>query len=64
MPYITILGAGSTVFARQLITDILQIDGLDEGCFALIDITPEMCDRVYLIDTQLRERTIVIATID
>ena len=38
MPYITILGAGSTVFARQLITDILQIEGLDEGCFALVDI--------------------------
>ncbi len=37
-PYITILGAGSTVFARQLMTDILQIEGLDEGCFALVDI--------------------------
>ncbi len=38
IPTITILGAGSTVFARQLITDILQIEGLDEGCFALVDI--------------------------
>ena len=38
MPYITLMGAGSTVFARQLMTDILQIDGLDEGCFALVDI--------------------------
>ena len=38
MPQITILGAGSTVFARQLMTDILQIQGLDEGCFALVDI--------------------------
>ena len=38
MPYITILGAGSAVFARQLMTDILQIEGLDEGCFALVDI--------------------------
>ena len=38
MPYITILGAGSTVFARQLTTYILQIEGLDEGCFALVDI--------------------------
>jgi alpha-galactosidase len=38
MPYITILGAGSTVFARQLMTDILQIEGLEEGCFALVDI--------------------------
>ncbi len=40
MPYITILGAGSTMFARQLMTDILQIEGLDEGCFALVDIDP------------------------
>src|SRR5437879_3349959 len=40
MPYITIIGAGSTVFARQLITDILQIEGLDEGSFALVDIDP------------------------
>ncbi len=38
MLQITFLGAGSTVFARQLITDILLIDGLDEGCFALVDI--------------------------
>jgi len=38
MTNITILGAGSTVFARQLMTDILQIEGLDEGCFALVDI--------------------------
>ena len=38
MPNITILGAGSTVFARQLMTDILQIEGLDEGCFALVDV--------------------------
>jgi Family 4 glycosyl hydrolase len=38
MPTITILGAGSAVFARQLMTDILQIEGLDEGCFALVDI--------------------------
>ena len=35
---ITILGAGSAVFARQIITDILQIEGLDEGSFALVDI--------------------------
>lgn len=37
---ITFMGAGSTVFARQLITDILQIEGLDEGTFSLVDIDP------------------------
>jgi alpha-galactosidase len=54
MPYITILGAGSTVFARQLITDILQIDGLDEGCFALVDIDPTRLELAH----QLAERLV------
>ena len=35
---ITFVGAGSAVFARQLITDVLAIDGLDEGVFALVDV--------------------------
>jgi alpha-galactosidase len=35
---VTFLGAGSTVFARQLITDILHIEGLDTGTIALVDI--------------------------
>ncbi len=38
MTKVTFLGAGSTVFARQLITDILHIEGLDEGTIALVDI--------------------------
>src|SRR5215472_17953283 len=38
MTCITLIGAGSTVFARQLMTDILQIEGFAEGCFALVDI--------------------------
>src|SRR5579871_6181400 len=38
MPRVTIIGAGSAVFARQIITDILAVDGLDEGSFALVDI--------------------------
>jgi alpha-galactosidase len=32
------VGAGSAVFARQIITDILAVDGLDTGVFALVDI--------------------------
>jgi alpha-galactosidase len=38
VPKITFVGAGSAVFARQLITDILAVEGLDEGVFALVDI--------------------------
>lgn len=38
MTKVTIIGAGSAVFARQVITDILSIDGLDSGTFALVDL--------------------------
>ena len=54
MPNITILGAGSTVFARQLMTDILQIEGLDEGCFALVDIDAARLELAH----QLAERLV------
>jgi alpha-galactosidase len=54
MAYITILGAGSTVFARQMMTDILQIEGLDEGCFALVDIDSTRLELAY----QLAERLV------
>ncbi|AZI44813.1 alpha-glucosidase/alpha-galactosidase (plasmid) [Deinococcus psychrotolerans] len=40
MTKIAIIGAGSAVFAQQMITDVLAIDGLDTGEFALIDIDP------------------------
>lgn len=40
MPKITLIGAGSAVFARQLMTDVLAIDGLDTGTFALVDVDP------------------------
>jgi alpha-galactosidase len=39
-PRVTYVGAGSAVFARQLITDILSIEGLDGGTFALVDVDP------------------------
>jgi alpha-galactosidase len=38
MPRVTFIGAGSAVFTRQLITDVLAVDGLEEGTFALVDI--------------------------
>ena len=41
MPKVTFIGAGSAVFARQLMTDILAVDGLDEGAFALVDVDSE-----------------------
>lgn len=56
-PQVTILGAGSTVFARQLITDILQIDGLNEGCFALVDIDPSRLQLAQQIAEKLIEQS-------
>ena len=38
MAKVTMVGAGSAVFARQIITDVLAVDGLDSGVFALVDI--------------------------
>lgn len=57
MPYITTLGAGSAVFARQLMTDILQIEGLDEGCFALVDIDASRLELTQQIAERLISRS-------
>lgn len=57
MTNITFLGAGSTVFARQLMTDILLIEGLDEGCFALVDIDEERLE----LARQIAERLIALS---
>lgn len=53
MPNITILGAGSTMFARQLMTDILLIQGLDEGCFALVDIDADRLELAHQLAVRL-----------
>jgi alpha-galactosidase len=47
------VGAGSAVFARQLITDILAVDGLDSGVFALVDIDPSRLDLARAIAERL-----------
>jgi alpha-galactosidase len=55
VPKITFIGAGSAVFARQLITDILAVDGLDSGTFALVDIDPTRLDLARRIAERLIE---------
>jgi alpha-galactosidase len=57
MPKVTLIGAGSAVFARQLMTDILAIDGLDEGIFALVDIDATRLDLARQIAEMLVELT-------
>jgi alpha-galactosidase len=55
MPKITMVGAGSTVFARQIITDILAVDGLETGTFSLIDIDPTRLELARKISQRLVE---------
>ncbi len=47
------VGAGSAVFARSIITDVLAVDGLDRGTFALVDIDPERLELARLIAERL-----------
>jgi alpha-galactosidase len=54
-PRIAILGAGSTVFARQLMTDLLCTPGLESGAFALVDVDAERLDLARNIAARLVE---------
>jgi alpha-galactosidase len=55
MPKVTMIGAGSAVFARQIMTDILAVDGLDRGVFALVDIDSDRLDLARRIAERLVE---------
>jgi alpha-galactosidase len=55
MPKVTMVGAGSAVFARQIITDILAVDGLDRGVFALVDVDAARLDLARRIAERLVE---------
>ncbi len=46
---VAIIGAGSAVFAQRMITDILAIEGLDGGTFALVDIDAERLELAHQI---------------
>jgi alpha-galactosidase len=54
-PRVAILGAGSTVFARQLMTDLLCTPGLEAGTFALVDVDRERLDLARSIAARLVE---------
>ncbi len=53
MPKVAIIGAGSTVFARQLMTDLLATPTLDSGTFALVDTAPERLELAHQIAEKL-----------
>jgi alpha-galactosidase len=54
---VAILGAGSTVFARQLMADLLCTPGLAQGAFALVDVDAERLDLAHRIGEKLVERS-------
>ncbi|WP_218104073.1 MULTISPECIES: alpha-galactosidase [Thermogemmatispora] len=54
---ITMMGAGSAVFARQLMTDVLFCEGLDEGTFALVDVDARRLELAHRIAEKLIERS-------
>lgn len=57
MTKITIIGAGSAVFARQIITDMLNIEGLDSGEFALVDLDSTRLELAQRITEQIVQLT-------
>lgn len=54
---IAILGAGSAVFARQLIADILCTPGLERGTFALVDVDAGRLELAHRIAERLIVRS-------
>ncbi len=49
MPKVTFMGAGSTVFAYEIITDLLSTPGLETGVFGLVDIDAERLELAHQI---------------
>jgi alpha-galactosidase len=67
MTKVSIIGAGSTVFATRLMTDILVTPALQSGTFALVDIDPERLELAhemaqFLINCSGRNWTVEAST--
>jgi len=57
MPKVTIIGAGSMVFATELMTDILSTPALPGGTFALVDIDPARLELAHHMADLLIQRS-------
>lgn len=57
MSKVTIIGAGSAVFATELMTDILVTPALDTGVFALVDIDTERLELAHQMAEFLIQRS-------
>ncbi|HEY44691.1 MAG TPA: alpha-galactosidase [Anaerolineae bacterium] len=56
MTKVAIIGAGSTVFTTELVTDILLSPGIPPGTFALVDIDIERLELAHRMAEHLIER--------
>ena len=57
MPKVTIIGAGSAVFATEIMSDILATPALETGAFALVDIHPGRLELAHQMAEFLIERS-------
>jgi len=57
MTTVTIIGAGSTVFAAELVTDFLLVDAIESGEFRLVDIDPVRLSLAHRFVAYLIERS-------
>ena len=64
MPKIAFLGAGSTVFAKDLLTDILTFPELSDSTIALHDINPERLQTTFRVGKRVAEALGVHPTIE
>lgn len=53
MTKVAIIGAGSAVFAFEIMRDVLVTPGLESGTFALVDIAPERLELAHQIAEKL-----------
>src|SRR5262245_22555906 len=63
-PKITFIGAGSAVFVRNIVGDVLQRDALTGANIALMDINPERLAESALIATKLIQTLGVPPTVE
>ena len=63
-PRITFIGAGSTVFMKNIVGDVLQRDALADADIALMDINPQRLEESAVIAGKLIQTLGTKATIE
>jgi alpha-galactosidase len=64
MPQITVIGAGSMVFAKKLVGDILSFEALSESTITLMDIDEQRLEQTAAVAEAMVENGDVGATIE